>query len=592
MKGSKGRLEAALENLIDYEQAYDTFQWDDVERELGLAPSGEWNIVAEAVDRQAAGRRKHKAAFRFYDGEAEQTLTYLQLKLLTNKFANVLRQMEVQPGERVAVFLPPLPEFYIAFLGIIKAGAIVIPLSTAFMSDAMTEILRDSEAAVVVTTPRLLDRIVSHRLPDLRQVILAEEKSSAPAEAPGPDMAAAQDAKGWESEAKTVSYANAMEISSESFNTLVMGREDPMMLLYTSGSTGKPKGVIHVHGGIPHYYQTGKWVLDLHERDVYWCTSEPSWVPGISYGIWAPLLLGVTSVLYYGEFNAEKWYEVLARYRVNVWYTTPTALRKLMNFGPANPAQRYNLKELRHIATVGEALNPMVIRWSGNAFGLRICDTWWMTETGGQLISNFRCLAVKPGSMGRPIPGIYAAVIDEQGRELPPLEVGQLGIRAGWPAMMRGIWKDEEKYSEYFRLPPWYLTGDLAYRDADGYFWFQGRVDDMIKTAGERLGPFEVENKLAEHPAVLEAGVIGKPDPLWGEIIKAFIVLRPGYSWSSQLKSELQKFIESRLGSHLVPREMEARPALPRTRSGKILRRVLKAQELGLPGGDLSTLED
>ncbi len=591
MKGSKSRLEPVIENLVDYEQAYNTFQWSDAEREMGLTPGGEWNIVAEAVDRQAVGRRKHKAAFRFFDGEEEQSLTYLQLKLLTNKFANVLRQMGIQPGERVAVFLPPLPEFYVIFLGIIKAGAIVIPLSTAFMSDAMTEILRDSEAAVVVTTPRLLNRIVSGRLPDLRQMLLVEEYGAAPAgEAPG--LHVSQEARDGESQAKIVYYADAMETASESFSPQVMGREAPMMLLYTSGSTGKPKGVIHVHGGMPHYYQTGKWVLDLHEQDVYWSTPEPSWVPGISYGIWAPLLLGVTSVIYYGEFNADKWYEVLARYRVNVWYTTPTALRKLMNFGPANPAQRYNLKELRHIATVGEALNPMVIRWSSNAFGLKICDTWWMTETGGQLIGNFRCLAVKPGSMGRPIPGIYAAVIDEQGGELPPLEVGQLAIRAEWPAMMRGIWKDEEKYREYFRLPPWYLTGDLAYRDADGYFWFQGRVDDMIKTAGERLGPFEVENKLAEHQAVLEAGVIGKPDPLWGEIIKAFIVLRPGYNWSSELQSELQKFIESRLGSHLVPREMEARPALPRTRSGKILRRVLKAQELGLPGGDLSTLDD
>lgn len=581
MKGSKGRSEVQKENLFNYEQTCANFQWADVERELALAPDGRWNIVAEAVDRMAGGSRQNKVAFRFVSGQAEISLTYLQLKLQTNKFANVLRAIGVKRGERVTVFLPPLPEFYVAFLGIIKAGAIAIPLSTAMMTDAMTEILRDSDSAVVITTRRLFNRIEQEKLPSLRQVILVEEEQhgSFPGEAEG-------------SVAGAVSLSRVMAAASDFYETEILDRESPMMLLYTSGSVSKPKGVIHVHGGITHYYQTGAWVLDLHADDVYWCTSEPSWITGVSYGIWAPLLHGVTSIVYNGQFKADKWYEVLAKYRVNVWYTTPTSLRKLKNFGSISPAQRYNLKGLRHILTVGEPLNPMVIRWSWNVFGLRIYDTWWMTETGGQIIANFRGLPVKPGSMGRPIPGVYATVVDERGRELPPLEVGQLAIRAGWPAMMRGIWKDEEKYHDYFRLPPWYLTGDLAYRDADGYFWFQGRVDDMIKMAGERVGPFEVENKLIEHPAVLEAGVIGKPDPLWGEIVKAFIVLRPGYTWLPGLQVELQQFIESRLGAHLVPREMEACQSLPRTRTGKVMRRVLKAQELGLPSGDISTLDD
>jgi len=574
-KGSRGRSQTERDNLVDYEQAYNTFQWNYLEQEMGLSPAGTWNIAVEAVDHHADGTRKHKAALRFFNGRVEDNLTYLQLKLLTNRFANVLRKFGVRPGERVALFLPACPEFYIAFLGTVKMGAIAVPLSTSFMADALTELLRDSEAAVVITDGQLVGRVQREHLPALRRIVLVGE-----------------DRAGVEAAGYAAAYGPAMAGAAESFDAEPTGRETPMLLLYTSGSTGKPKGVVHVHGGITHYYQTGKYVLDLHENDVYWCTAEPSWVAGISYGIWAPLLHGVTSVIYYGDFSPDQWYGVLSRYRVSVWYTTPTALRRLMNFGPAKPGQAYNLKELRHVLTVGEPLNPIVIHWGAEAFGLIIYDTWWMTETGGVIIGNFRCLPVKPGSMGRPIPGVYATVVDEQGRELPPLEMGQLAIRAGWPAMMRGIWRDEEKYREYFRLPPWYLTGDLAYRDASGYFWFQGRVDDVIKKDGKRIGPFEVENKLIEHPAVLEAGVIGKPDPLWGESIKAFVVLHPDYPWSPELARELQQFIETRLGSHLVPSEIEACPSLPRTRSGKIMRRILKALELGLPNGDLSTMDD
>ncbi|MHB1651152.1 MAG: acetate--CoA ligase [Desulfitobacteriaceae bacterium] len=568
------------ENLMDYDQTYTTFQWVDVEREMQLDPGGKLNIAFEAVDRKATGSLKHKNAFRFYDGQSIENLTYHQLKLLTNQFANVVRGLGLDKGERVALFLPPVKEFYIAFLGGIKFGAIIVPLSPALMPDAITEMLNDCEATLVVTTKRLFGRIEQQKLPSVRHIVLVDEESLGDVRediGSGPSL---------------MSYRTVMAEASDSFIALEMNQESPMMLLYTSGSTGRPKGVIHVHGGITHYYQTGKWVLDLHDQDVYWCTCEPSWIPGISYGIWAPLLRGVTSIIYFGEFAPERWYEILDKYRINVWYTTPTALRRLMNFGPEHPRQRYGLKTLRHILSVGEPLNPVVIRWSDKVFGLKVYDTWWMTETGGQIISNFRCLPVKPGSMGRPIPGIYASVVDDQGRELPPLGVGQLAIRTGWPALMRGIWKDDDKYREYFRIQPWYLTGDLAYKDVDGYFWYQGRVDDVIKKAGERLGPNEIENKLIEHPAVLEAGVIGKPDPLWGETIKAFVVLRPGHQWSEQLQSELQGFVESRLGAHFVPREIEVRHSLPRTNSGKIMRRVLKAMELGLPFGDLSTMDD
>lgn len=575
-------IQTGQKNLTDYEQAYATFQWADVEAELKLNTQAGFNLAYEAVDRKAVGRRKNKPAFRFLDGEKTESLTYHELKRLTNRFANVLKDKGIDKGERIALFLPAVKEFYIAFLGAIKLGAIVVPLSPALMPDAITEMLSDSEASLIVTTTALMSRIVIEQLPALHTLLVIENEDAG---GPVSEFAAR------ESDV-ALSYEWAMTGAKETFKALDMSPEDPMMLLYTSGSTGRPKGVIHVHGGITHYYQTGKWVLDLHEQDIYWCTSEPSWVPGISYGIWAPLLHGVTSVIYTRQFLPEQWYGILANQHVTVWYTTPTALRRLMNFGPDNPMGRFNLSGLRHILTVGEPLNPMVIRWSSMAFGLKVYDTWWMTETGGQILCNFRCLPIKPGSMGRPIPGVYVSILDDQGRELPALEVGQLAIRAGWPAMMRGIWKDTEKFRRYFRMPSWYLTGDLAYRDSDGYFWFQGRVDDMIKKAGERLGPFEVENKLIEHPAVLEVGVIGKPDPLWGEIIKAFIVLRPGNVWSVQLESELKEFVEQRLGRHFVPQEIEIRHSLPRTKSGKIMRRVLKAMELGLPFGDLSTMDD
>lgn len=580
LKGPKRKSRNLKENLLNYEETYLNFCWEESKQELGIA-DGKWNIAVEAVDKQAAVLR-HKVAFRFFGGIQQVDLTYLQLKDFTNQFANVLLTLGLQPNERVAIFLPPQPEFYIAFLGTVKAGAIVVPLSTSFMPDAITEILRDCDASVLVTSEQLVHRVQRHLLPSLSQVIIVGGTEDA-------ETPRTYEQNEYQDE-KSIDYALAMKKTSSDFTARECGQDTPMMLLYTSGSTGKPKGVIHVHGGLPHYYQTGKWVLDLHTQDIYWCTPEPGWIPGISYGIWAPLLNGVTSIIYTKEFNPEKWYEVLAKNRISVWYTTPTALRRLMNFGPVSPSKRYELKNLRHILTVGEPLNPIVIRWSSEAFGLKVYDTWWMTETGGHLISNFRCLPIKPGSMGKPVPGIEAAIIDEQGNELPPLEVGQLAIKVNWPAMMRGLWKDEEKYQEYFRLPPWYLSGDLAYCDSEGYFWFQGRVDDVIKKAGERIGPFEIENKLGEHPAVMEAGVIGKPDPLWGEIIKAFIVLRSGFEWSEELKVELQQFIENRLGSHLVPREIEPCQLLPRTRTGKIMRRVLKAHELGLPSGDLSTL--
>lgn len=548
-------------NLADYNRAYATFTWAETEKELGWQPGEPVNIADACVDRHVREGRGGRTAIICDDGERTKLFTYNELAELTNRFANGLKKLGVDQGERVVLFLPAGAEFHISLLGVVKAGAIAVPLHSKFMDDAVQGLLRDSEPAVVITTAALRGRIKEGAVPSLRRVIVVGGKERQDQWRSIIDDASAEPATRW------------------------MDREDPMLLLYTSGSTGTPKGVVHVHEGTLQYYQTGRWVLDLKDGDVYWCTADPGWVTGISYGIWAPLLNGVATLIYTGPFSAENWYGVLERNRVAIWYTTPTSLRMLMA-GDSAAARKYKYNHLRFIFSVGEPLNPIVSRWSQNTLNHPVHDSWWMTETGAQMIANFPCLPLKPGSMGKPIPGIYAAVVGERGEELPPLEMGQLAVKAGWPAMMRDIWKDREKYDSYFRLPPWYLTGDLAYRDREGYFWFQGRADDMIKTGGERVGPFEIESKLVEHPAVAEAGVIGKPDSMRGESIKAFIVLNPRYTWSEKLNAEIRHFIKTRLASHLVPDEIEVCSALPRTRSGKLMRGVLKSRELGLPVSD------
>jgi acetyl-CoA synthetase len=467
--------------------------------------------------------------------------------------------------------MPRIPELYFSFLGTIKIGAIVGPLFEAFMRDAVKDRLENSEAVALVTTPTLLPRVPVEELPHLKHIILV----------------------GAEGELKEgfYSFEREMNQASPELDIEWVDREDPMLIHYTSGSTGKPKGVLHVHNAMIQHYQTGKWVLDLKEDDIYWCTADPGWVTGTSYGIFAPWLNGVTNVVRGGRFSPDDWYQTIEKNKVTVWYSAPTAFRMLMGAGE-EVVKKYDLSSLRHILSVGEPLNPEVVRWGLKVFERRIHDTWWMTETGAILIANYPQMEIKPGSMGKPFPGIYAAIIDDEGNELPPYQMGNLAIKTPWPSMMRQIWKNPPKYQEYFRIPGWYVSGDSAYKDEDGYFWFQGRLDDVINTSGERVGPFEVESKLVEHPAVAEAGVIGKPDPVRGEIIKAFISLRAGYQPSEELKKEIAEFVKKGLAAHAAPREIEFRDKLPKTRSGKIMRRVLKAWELGLPTGDLSTMED
>ncbi|MCR8641761.1 acetate--CoA ligase [Paenibacillus sp. N1-5-1-14] len=558
-------------NMKSYEEARESFSWEDVEKDFSWYDTGKVNLAYEAIDRHAESALKDKVALYYSDDKRDESFTFEQMKQNSNKFGNVLRKLGVDKGERVFIFMPRTPELYFALLGSIKVGAVVGPLFEAFMETAVRDRLDDSQAIAIVTTPALLHRVPVAELPNLKHVILV-----------GSDLELGEG---------QVDFHQEMAQASDILDIEWVDREDGLILHYTSGSTGKPKGVFHVHNAMVQHYYTGKIVLDLKEDDIYWCTADPGWVTGTSYGIFAPWLNGATNVVRGGRFSPQDWYGVIQKYDVTVWYSAPTAFRMLMGAGD-DVVKQFDISSLRHVLSVGEPLNPEVVRWGMKVYNHRIHDTWWMTETGGQLICNYPGMPIKPGSMGRPIPGVEAAIIDDNGNVVPPYRMGNLAIKTPWPSMMRKIYNNPSKYEEYFRIPGWYISGDSAYYDEDGYFWFQGRIDDVINTSGERVGPFEVESKLVEHPAVAEAGVIGKPDPMRGEIIKAFIALREGYSASDELKADIAKFVKEGLSAHASPREIEFKDKLPKTRSGKIMRRVLKAWELGLPTGDLSTIED
>ncbi|WP_096272276.1 acetate--CoA ligase [Paucisalibacillus globulus] len=557
-------------NLKNYDELRATFQWEDVHQHFSWKDTGKVNIAYEAIDKHAENpAKKDQVALLYSAPGREESLTFEQISKDSNKFANVLTKYGVEKGDRIFLFMPRSPEFYVSLFGILKTGAIAGPLFEAFMEQAVRDRIQDSEASVLVTTPDLLERVPQEELPSLEKIILVGNRS--------------------EASEKYVDYYHEMEYASDNFDIEWVDLEDGMVLHYTSGSTGKPKGVLHVHNAMIQHYATGEWVLDLKEDDVYWCTADPGWVTGTSYGVFAPWLHGVTNVIRGGRFTPEDWYGTLEKNKVTVWYTAPTALRMLVSAGE-NLVNQYDLSSLRHLMSVGEPLNPEVVTWGLKAFNLRIHDTWWMTETGAQLIVNLPTEEIRPGSMGKPIPGIEASIVDNEGNEIPPNQMGNLAIKAGWPSMMRAIWNNPGKYESYF-INGWYVSGDSAYRDEDGYFWFQGRLDDVINTSGERVGPFEVESKLIEHPAVAEAGVIGKPHPERGEIIKAFITLNPGYTESAELLEDIRVFVKTELAAHAAPREIEVRDTIPKTRSGKIMRRLLKSWELGLPTGDTSTLE-
>ncbi|MGH4032081.1 acetate--CoA ligase [Actinomycetota bacterium Odt1-20B] len=580
-------------NLDDYDRARAEFSWAEARGRLAGLPGGGLNMGYEAVDRHVTEGRGKDTALRCVrrDGSVD-SVSYAQLALLSNRFAQVLRSLGVGRGDRVFTLLGRCPELFTVVLGTLKNASVLCPLFSAFGPDPVAQRMRLGNARVLVTTEALYRRKVApvrERLPELEHVLLVGGHADADG-APG-----------------TRSFDALMTAAPEDLTVPHTDAEDMALLHFTSGTTDVPKGAVHVHEAVVAHHITAAHALDLHPDDVYWCTADPGWVTGMSYGIIAPLTHGVTLVVDEGDFDARRWYRVLGQERVTVWYTAPTALRMLMRAtpreGPYDLPRSHDLSALRFIASVGEPLNPEAVVWGKDVLGLPIHDNWWQTETGCIMIANLAACPVKPGSMGRPLPGVDAAVLARgpDGRAWrsaeggvrvleDPEQEGELVLRPGWPSMFRGYLHAEDRYRASF-ADGWYLTGDVVRRDADGFFWFVGRADDVIKSAGHLISPFEVESALLEHPLVAEAGVIGRPDETAGAIVKAYVSLRPGVSADEQLQRELLAFARRRLGPAVAPREIAFEQRLPHTRSGKVMRRLLRARELGLPEGDVSTLE-
>jgi len=565
-------------NLGDYTSARAGFSWASVAAELtGSSNPARLNLAWYAVDRHAAGDGDSRPALRRLgkDGTVRE-FSYGELSRASNRVANVLRSLQVDRGERVFSLLGRVPELYLTALGALKNGSVFCPLFSQFGPEPIWQRLSRGDARALVTTAAAYEKKVAplrDRLPQLKTILLVD----------APDHLAAD----------VLSLSRLTDAAADTFDVAPTSPDDVALLHFTSGTTGMPKGALHVHGAALTHYATGKYVLDFHPGDVFWCTADPGWVTGTSYGIFAPLLHGVVNLVDEADFDAARWYRLLQDQKVTVWYTAPTAVRRLMRI-PGTPRSQYDLSALRLVLSVGEPLNPEAVVWGVDALGLPIHDNWWQTETGGIMIANYPSLDIRPGSMGKPLPGIEAAIVRRtpEGVEAvaePDVE-GELALRTGWPSMFRGYLHDEDRYRKCF-VDDWYLSGDLARRDADGYFWFVGRADDIIKTSGHMVGPFEVESALMEHPAVAEAGVIGKPDPLVGQVVKAFVVLKPPHVAGADLELELLGFARKRLGPAVAPKELAFVADLPKTRSGKVMRRLLKARELGLPEGDLSTLE-
>jgi acetyl-CoA synthetase len=572
-------------NMIDYERARAEFSWARARAELDGLPGGAGlNIAYEAVDRHVRAGLGERCAIRWLrrDGGVEE-LTYRDLQERSNRFANVLARLGVGHGQRVFCFTGRIPELYTAALGTLRAGCVFSPLFSAFGPEPARQRLELGDARVLVSTPALYARKIApvrDSLPGLAHVLLAG--GDAPIDG-------------------TLSLDRLVSAADERFDIPPTAPEDAALLHFTSGTTGTPKGAVHVHEAVVAHHATGRLALDLHPDDVFWCTADPGWVTGTSYGVISPLTNGVTSIVDEREFDAERWYRTLQDQRVSVWYTAPTAVRMLMRAGAELP-RSFDLGRLRFIASVGEPLNPEAVVWANETLGLPIHDNWWQTETGGIMISNYAAMEIRPGSMGKPLPGVEAGILarDDEGelilRDGQPVELtepgeeGELALRPGWPSMFRAYLNQPERYRKCF-AGGWYRTGDLARRDSDGYFWFVGRGDDVIKSAGHLIGPFEVESALMAHPQVAEVGVIGKPDPVAGARIKAFVVLAAGSEPSQELRRDILGLARVRLGPAVAPKELDFVDDLPRTRSGKIMRRLLKARELGLPEGDTSTLE-
>jgi acetyl-CoA synthetase len=566
-----------MSNIGDYARTRETFSWEISERELEYTPGGIINIGWYCSDRICAKGKAEKNAliWESFTGEVK-TYTFNDMRVLTNTIAAFLRDLGLAPGDRVCLFMDKIPELYFGFLGVLKLGAIAQPLFSAFGSESLITRLEDAQTSAIITQKKHVAKVraILGDLACLKHIIVVDDDGAKPLRE------------------REVAFHMDAAPRVEQFDAFPSTAETPSVLHYTSGTTGKPKGAQHVHYSLISQYITARYVLDLHEDDIYWCTADPGWVTGTSYGIIGPWANGVTQCVTEAGFKAENWYGFIARNRITVWYSAPTAIRSLMKEG-TEVVRKFDLSSLRHLTSVGEPLNAEAVIWSKEAFGLEFHDTFWQTETGSIMISNYPGMPIKPGSMGKPFPGITATVVDLRTFEpiTEPGNVGLIAVKPGWPSMFRTYWKNPETYKSKFRNG-WYLCGDRASIDEEGYFWFVGRDDDVINTAGHLVGPFEIESALLEHEAVAESAAVGKPDPVNMEVVKAFIALKPGFTPSKDLELAIMNFIRKKLSPLAMPQEVEFVDTLPRTRSGKIMRRVLRAKEWGEEIGDISTLEN
>ena len=563
-------------NIGSYEDRLKNFDWSIAEQELGYREGDIINIGWYCSDRICGMGKGDKQALLWENAIGEEKrYTYNDVRVFSNTIGAYLRGLGIQNGDRVCLFMDRIPELYIGLIGILKIGAIAQPLFSAFGDESLFVRLENAGTSAVLTQRKHLSKLrkIIERLPDLKHIIIVDHDEK--------------------KELKEREVAFSMEAErAESLEIHPTRAESPSLLHYTSGTTGLPKGVQHVHYSLISQYLTAKWVLDITEQDIYWCTADPGWVTGTSYGIIAPWALGVTQCVLDSGFSADAWYRFIQKYRVSVWYSAPTAIRSLMKAGE-QVVRQHDLSSLRHLISVGEPLNPEAVIWSRKVFGLAFHDSYWQTETGSIMISNYPGMKIKPGSMGKPFPGIVGTVVNAETYE-PVNQAGTVGLlafRPGWPAMMRAYWKNEATYNGKFKNN-WYLPGDRARLDEEGYFWFVGRDDDIINTAGHLVSPFEVESVLLEHPAVAESAVVSKPDEINMEVVKAFVTLKPGFSVTSELELEIMNFIRKKLSPLAMPQEIEYVDSLPKTRSGKIMRRLLHAKEWGEEIGDTSTLEN
>ncbi|UCG29468.1 MAG: acetate--CoA ligase [candidate division WOR-3 bacterium] len=565
-----------MSNIGSYEERYAKFDWKISADELEYGKNGMFNIGYYCSDRiveKGFGDRVG-LIWQGFKGDVKK-FTYNDIRIYSNVFAEFLGDIGIERGDRVCIFMDRIPELYMSFIGILKMGGITQPLFSAFGEEALFTRLEDAKTKAIITTRKHAGKIrrIRERLPDLQKVIVVD---------------------GVEQNLKPGEIAFNMEGSTpvEHFEIEKVGPEEASVLHYTSGTTGKPKGALHVHSSIIAQYLTAKWVLDITPEDIYWCTADPGWVTGTSYGIIGPWACGITQTVLDSGFNTEKWYQFIEQHKINVWYTAPTAIRLLMKDG-TSVVQKYDVGSLRHLISVGEPLNAEGVIWSEQAFNKPFHDSYWQTETGAIVITNYPGMKVKPGSMGKPFPGITATVVDQKTFE--PIAttgtVGLIALKPGWPSMFRAYWENKEMYDSKFKNG-WYICGDRASIDSDGYFWFVGRDDDVINTGGHLVGPFEIESALLEHEAVAESAAVGKPDQVNMEVVKAFVALKPGYEANADLELSIMNFIRKKLSPLAMPQEIEFVDSLPKTRSGKIMRRLLRAKEWGQEIGDISTLEN